>query len=291
MSDPNANDDYVPEMSFVDEGESGNTPQNQFTAYEPDVEIVDPSELEEQDRQDFDEIKNALKQTQEELKTLKGGQVQGSQDPNQANVIAQAIKEAIAANKQQPQKERKTPGQLAEEINSEFYDKGPYETMLKFQRETMGPVLDQATGQILALQRQLLEVDPKRSSTYQRYREEIDREVMNLTPEQRFYDSGAYQKAHDRVISRHQEEVMGDKLQEMLKEELKKMGITPNQAESATSSPPQKRTSFNETVQNPGRPGGKKRKVALTPQEKQFAFARGLTEAQYADWKSRNNMS
>jgi Asp-tRNA(Asn)/Glu-tRNA(Gln) amidotransferase A subunit family amidase len=295
MSD--RNDEYVPEMHFVDEGDEsggdGAEPDGSFTAYQPDIEIIDPSELEEADRRDFDEIKEALKATQEELKSLKGGYTnQPASDPNQANAIAQAIKEAVSQNQQQPEKARRTPQQLAEEINSEFYDKGPYETMMKFQRETMGPVLDQATGQILSLQKRILELDPNRSKTYKKYREEIDREVQRMTPEQRFYDSEAYIKAHDRVMGGHQEEVMEDRLQEMLRKELEKMGVTPGGTAGGQKPKPQQRTSFSETVQNPGsaKAVGNKKKVALTPQEKQFAYARGMTMEQYADWKSRHNM-
>jgi hypothetical protein len=283
-----SNEEYVPEMTFVDNGTNEES-DGGFTSYDPNIEIIDPSELEEADRKDFDEIKEALKQTQEELKAIKGTPPAQVSDPSQANAIAQAIKDAMAENRGQPAGNRKTPQQLAEEINSEFYDKGPYETLMKFQRETMGPVLDQATGQILSLQKRVLELDPGRSKTYKKYREEIDREVQKMTPEQRFYDSEAYVKAHDRVMASHQEEVMEDRLQEMLRKELEKMGIAPGGTPQPPKQP-QQRTSFSETVQNPGKPVKEKRKVALTPQEKQFAFARGLSPEQYADWKSRHNM-
>jgi hypothetical protein len=173
------------------------------------------------------------------------------------------------------------PGETEEEyqarFNKELYD-NPYKTIMEFQMKKLAPEVQRIMVANLQTSKKLLLLDAERGATAKEYQAEIDQEIAKLPPAEALYDADVYAKVHDRVISRHINEIIARKVEEAVKG---KGAATP--ARPANAPAP-----FNERGSAPAGRGTAPRTVVLTPAEAQYADIKGLKREDYAAYLLRH---
>jgi len=236
-----------------------------------------PKEEEEEVPEEFKDLdKKAL------MEKLEAERAALEETKKQVNEVA-ALKEGLASlgenlkkpnvsiQPQQVQSVRKSEDEYREEFNEKFVE-DPYSAMVKFQAEKLAPEIQRLMMSNLQISRKFLQFDPDRKETYAKYHDEIEQEVSKVAPRERLEDTEVYQKAHDRVMARHINDIVQLKVQEVLKqqeEEAKKKT-------SSTSSP----TYVEHTMNTP--PTKKEKYIVLTQEEKNRANLLGIPLTEYA---------
>jgi hypothetical protein len=143
----------------------------------------------------------------------------------------------------------------------------------------MQPLVAQMVNSNLAHSKRFLQVDPGKSSTWQRYGAEIEEEVQGMSYQEKAFDPDIYSKAHDRVIARHMDEILEQKLEERLAQQQ-----APATAASEKPTPTSEASTYRPA-------GGKSTPVKrLTRQEAAAADAKGIPHKQYYDYLVRKGM-
>jgi len=91
--------------------------------------------------------------------------------------------------------------------------------IIKMQNYAMGPLMEKQVQTNLMVSKRFIESDPNKKDTYFRYQEQIENEVQNMPPNEKYSNSDIYTLAHDRVVARN----IGDyknHLKDSIKEEI-----------------------------------------------------------------------
>jgi hypothetical protein len=248
-------------------------PNYQFTEDEgEDFELVFGEE-EEPEGPDPDELQSELEQTKAQLEEQKkrmeeieairegfeqvGGKVedlQRSQQPTQP---------------QQPQFDYE---KFKQEIDDGFME-SPSSALDKYFQMKMQPEVQRLMSNNMANSRRFLGVDDQRKDTYKQWQSEIEAEVQQMPPQSKLYDPDVYQKAHDRVMSRHLNEIVDMRVKQALEQQEKKGG------EEGSGGP------YSETSERrPTTPQKKTKKIVPTQEERTLMEKwrlRGIPEEQF----------
>ena len=258
----------------------------QFDAAEADddqirvlVEGIDEIPVEEpKDKRTKEEINAELTATKKALEDERNRTLEGSALAN----LVQEVKDLKRAPAQGAPAH--APGESEEEyqarFNKELYD-NPYKTIMEFQLKKLAPEVQRIMVANLQTSKKLLLLDSERGATAKEYQAEIDQEVAKLPPGDALYDSDVYAKVHDRVISRHINEIIARKVEEAVKG--KGAGGNGSVVKPAAGQP-----SFNERGTAPGGRVAPGRTVVLTPAEAKTADLKGLKREDYAAYLLRH---
>ena len=166
---------------------------------------------------------------------------------------------------------------LTAELKEKIYE-DPKAAIDTYVQKKLGPEIGRLFQTNLHWSRRDVERDPDTSDTFKKYRQEIEAEVQTVDLTSRISDPEVYRKAHDRVVSRHFNELVDIKVKEAV-EKLKTPSTPP------ASSPP-----FAETkVSRP--PGAPPQRVVRLSRDdwKQLEGMRrkglGMSEKQFYEWK------
>jgi hypothetical protein len=281
---------------FADYDESSPPPKegptnlNFETPSEEDFDIiVAENEPPEEDSNIPDEYKglekidliNQVKQTQEQMKQIQEqyNQMQQMQQ-NFSNVNDQidAIKQQ--QQYQQPQQQpQMSEEDFKEKFNEKFAD-DPYSATNEFFTKKLAPQVQNVLMNNMYYSRQFLENDETRKDTYNQYKSEIEQEVQRMDPKTKATNPQLYQEVHDRVVSRHLNEIVQQKVQEALKESQPDTNNT-SQTQGPYSEPGVRRV-----------PPKQKKQISvyLTDAEKKHADNIGMSHKEYAKFKYRNKL-
>ena len=146
----------------------------------------------------------------------------------------------------------------------------------------MAPMYNQGIQSNLYHGRRYVELDPEKKPFLDKYRQEVEQEVMNTPPQVLFNDPTAYEKAYSTVMGRHQEEVINSKLDVLVNEKVEKLMAEKLKAVK----PDKKRISFTESG---GVPAAEKSKTKgrLTPKEHEMAKQMNISKSEFYHWKQR----
>jgi hypothetical protein len=184
---------------------------------------------------------------------------------------------------QQPQQVQQSlqrqPGESEEEFhkrfNDAFYD-DPFKMMNEYSMRKIAPELQRLAQTVEAQAKRTIRTDSQRKETYEKYKDEIDVEYSQTPQYERFTDPDAYQKAHDRVVARHINEI----IDERVKARLESGGEKPK---------PKQAPSYSEAGYTPvPKTASKPRQVRLTTGEQRWAVNSGLTLKKAAEILQRN---
>lgn len=142
----------------------------------------------------------------------------------QANAVT-AMKDGISAlgDKLGPQQKAEAaragitqaPGEseeaFAARINEKLYD-DPYKNLTDFTNRKMQPLVAQMINNNVVAGRRWLELDPEKSANFKRYRAEVDAEMEAIPPMEKLQDPMVYEKAYQRVIARHVDDIVEERV-------------------------------------------------------------------------------
>lgn len=248
---------------------------------EVDVEVV-PEETEPSSDKEREKLEESIRETQERLKNL-----EGPKTDDVSTVVAQAVDrltEKLSSPQSPPlQPQQRQPQETEEEfkakLDKKFYEEGFYDTMTEFSQKKLAPLFNQVIQNNLYFGKRFLEQDDKTREFYKKYQAEIDQEVLSMTPDKLYNDPSSYERAYSIVAGRHQEEILQDKLQVLVEQEVQKRmaALGPTKAGPA-------RIPFSESGLTP-KPSKEKEKVQITEQERKRATSLGIRPEDYAQWK------
>ncbi len=177
---------------------------------------------------------------------------------------------------------QETEEAFAKRINETGYDEGIYKAISEVQDRKNAPIYNQGIQSNLYHGRRYIELDPEKKPYLDKYRQEVEQEVMSTPPQVLFNDPTAYEKAYSTVMGRHQEEVMNSKLDELVNEKVEK--IMTEKLKNVKGD--KKRISFTESG---GVPAAEKGKTIgrLTPQEAASAKAMNISNQEFYHYKQR----
>jgi len=172
---------------------------------------------------------------------------------------------------------------FAKRINETGYDEGIYKAISEVQDRKNAPIYNQGIQSNLYHGRRYVELDPEKKPFLDKYRQEVEQEVMQTPPQVLFNDPTAYEKAYSTVMGRHQEEVVNAKLDELVNEKVEKIMAEKLKNVKGDKT---KRISFTESG---GVPAAEKAKTIgrLTPKEAQMARQMNISNQEFYQWKQR----
>ena len=119
-----------------------------------------------------------------------------------------------------------------------------------------------------------IKFDPERKETFEKYRDEIEKEYKAMPNYERFNDPEAFTKAHDRVVARHLNEIIDARVRDALE-------AGEQQRQSAQAPANRGTGGFNETGSSYGASASAQasgpKKVRLSTAEARWAETKGLT--------------
>lgn len=146
------------------------------------------------------------------------------------------------------------PGESEEDFNKRIEEMAfsggkTAEAMAEVSRKTILPILNQVLPGVADMAKELLSLKPETADLYKKYKDSIEEEIMTLPPEQRLLP-GAPKWAFDRVVARHKDDVISERVSSRLeeevtkrvKEELAKRGIADEDDEEGGKARVEKRT-------------------------------------------------
>ena len=281
---PNEEEKETVEFEIDEDNKQPDIPiEHDWSVQQDDLEIeIGPEEAEP-----TDEMKALVDQLAESNAKLE--QVKTSSASDAATKAVSDVVDKLAA-KLSPTQQKPAVAQLPQEteeafakrINETGYDEGIYKAISEVQDRKNAPIYNQGIQANLYHGRRYIELDPEKKPFLDKYRQEVEQEVMNTTPQVLFNDPTAYEKAYSTVMGRHQEEVINSKLDELVNEKVEKI-----MAEKLkTVKPDKKRISFTESG---GVPAAESKKTVgrLTPQEAATAKAMNISNQEFYHYKQR----
>lgn len=164
-------------------------------------------------------------------------------------------------------------------FNEEFYN-DPYQFMQDFAVKKLAPEFQRLAQRQEVLMKREISRDPERRETFEKYRKEIEQEFEAIPAYERYSDPQAFERAHDRVVARHLNEIIEARVREALE--------ATKDVEPAKASEASRSSNFNEHggVGGPGVPKARPQ-IRLTTKEAQWAKIRGLTPTKAHEVLSR----
>lgn len=258
-----------------DDGGAGDPPEMTFEGGDEDeVEIVvsdnptpeeGPEEYRGLDRQALIEQMAALRSQQEEL-SRRG-------DSTAALAASfQGLQDALLNQNKAPTRDPYldgAPGKSYEELQKElaekFYD-DPTKAVDTLVQHKMAPLMRTLLTNNVNMSKRLMMMEPENKTFYEKYREEVDQELVKIPPDARLNDGEVYTKALQVVQSRHIDDIVAIKVAEAMKTMAGGMATAPTYTEPGggrtPASPPA---------------GVKKRVVHLSTAEAEYARVNAMS--------------
>jgi len=117
------------------------------------------------------------------------------------------------------QQQTPLPAYDPDKLEADLKDKlleSPTKALDNYIQQKLGPEIGRIYQHNINTSRRFLEYDEKRKATFGRYQGEIEKEVQSLPLNEKAYDEDVYQKAHDRVVARHMDEIINLKVEEAI---------------------------------------------------------------------------
>jgi hypothetical protein len=130
----------------------------------------------------------------------------------------QQVQKAIE-RQPQPAPSQPAPGEdwnaFMTRINTQFFEK-PAETIQEVLTRYDNLKSSQQVNQSMVVAKRFLALDPEAKPIYDKYRDEVDREMSTIDPQVKLSDPTFYRDAIDRVKSRHLDDLIAEKVAEAL---------------------------------------------------------------------------
>jgi hypothetical protein len=194
--------------------------------------------------------------------------------------LGEKLSQPVQPQTQQP------PQRTREEIQKEFNEKwsanileDPFSAIEELNQMRDQAMVTQRLNEKEKLSRRMLQLDPEKRETAGRYMSEIDLEVSNMNPYEKLNMDDPYSSAHDRVLARHINDVMDEKVAKIVEEKLKERGAAAVPT-TPTGSP------SNTPPAGPTRP-----QVRVSAADKEWAMERAAVQGFFdprtgaPDWK------
>lgn len=180
----------------------------------------EPPELAGKTKQD---LFGQLKSLQEELNSAKA-----ANDPVRA--LGTSLQEALRSREppvqQVPQAPMESPEQRRSRLNALWLE-DPVKASEEMAKEQLRPLVDMMLSSTTALSKDLALSDPGQKTIYDRYTDEVEREVSVMNPVEKAQNPRVYQAAIQRVRARHTDDLVSTMVEEAVQKKLKELGIDP----------------------------------------------------------------
>lgn len=195
----------------------------------------------------------------------------------------QGLGKNMAPQRSQPQPVQQ-PGEsdadFRKRFNEHLYD-DPAALMDEWQMRKLSPLVSQIITNNMAMGRRFLQLDPEKAPNYKTYREEIENEVNQMAPQEKLQNPDFYDKAYERVMARHIDDIVTQRVQAALKEQLEKQ-----EERTRTATPSQSHTEH--TTYRKKAPTKEYR--VLTAAERAAAKSAGVDEDTYWNYLKRQGL-
>ncbi len=272
-------------MADVDEKQ----PQINFEELDPseDYKIIvegrDPEADEPEAPVEADEYKGLTReQIIAKIEVERADKARLSAAADTASAIKAGLEQLASRGREAPSAVSSTPQPLdetalANELKEKIYE-DPKAAIDTYVQKKLGPEIGRLFQTNMHWSRRDVERDPDTAETFKKYKVEIEDEVQRVPLGERISDPEVYKKAHDRVVSRHFNEIVDLKVKEAVEK------MKPSSAPPAGSPP------FAETkVNRPPNPPGQKVVRLSRDDWKQLEGMRrkglGMSEKQFYEWK------
>lgn len=125
-----------------------------------------------------------------------------------------------------PQQPQETPEQRRERLNKLWLE-DPVRAAEVMSMEQQRPIVDMMISNQTALSKDLAVADPEQKRVYDRWSEEVEREVQAMSPIEKAQNPRVYQTAIARVRSRHTDDIVQDLVEAAVAKKLSEMGLSP----------------------------------------------------------------
>jgi len=175
-----------------------------------------------------------LKSLQDEL-----AQSKAANDPVRA--LGTSLQEALKAREPYPQQQQAPQNQETAEARkarlNNLWLEDPVRAAEEMNREQLRPIVDMMLSSTTALSKDLALSDPGQKGVYERYTDEVEREVAGMNPIEKAQNPRVYQAAIQRVRARHTDDLVATMVEEAVQKRLQELGIDPKGARPAVYSP------------------------------------------------------
>ena len=282
--------DLLELFGFVLAEEQGGASLQFEEAEDEEPEIVITDRLEEEPDEDENLPEGYRGYSKEDLVKIL---TEREQQYSQQDTTAAALERSIASlgeklgngggSRDQSQSQPQAPSQeeiakWKEEFNTKFYD-NPADHLEQFLVQKLAPEFQRLAKAQEQIGMKELERDPSRADTYRKYKDEVEKELERMSPQERYANPQAITEAHDRVVARHLNEVMDEQVQKAVEKAMAEYG----------QQKPQPKPPHSEVGGTPSVGAAPKRKqVRLTPREARWADNKGLSHIKAAEVLERN---
>ena len=165
-----------------------------------------------------------LKSLQEELTASKA-----ANDPVRA--LGTSLQEALRSREppvqMAPQAPQESPEQRRSRLNALWLE-DPIKASEEMAKEQLRPLVDMMLSSTTALSKDLALTDPGQKTIYDRYTDEVEREVSIMNPVEKAQNPRVYQAAIQRVRARHTDDLVSTMVEEAVQKRLRELGIDTN---------------------------------------------------------------
>lgn len=165
-----------------------------------------------------------LKSLQEELTASKA-----ANDPVRA--LGTSLQEALRSREppvqMAPQVPQESPEQRRSRLNALWLE-DPIKASEEMAKEQLRPLVDMMLSSTTALSKDLALTDPGQKTIYDRYTDEVEREVSIMNPVEKAQNPRVYQAAIQRVRARHTDDLVSTMVEEAVQKRLRELGIDTN---------------------------------------------------------------
>lgn len=181
-----------------------------------------------------------------QLKTLQAQLDEAKQANDPVKALGSSLQEVLKKQQAQfsppyqpqyqPQTPVETPEQRRNRLNALWLE-DPVKASEEMAREQMRPIVDMMLSNQTALSKDLALSDPGQKTVYDRWSEEVEREVNGMNPIEKAQNPRVYQTAISRVRARHTDDVVQDLVQQAVEQKLKELGIDTKSVAPGVSKP------------------------------------------------------
>ena len=186
----------------------------------------EPPELSGKTKED---LFGQLKTLQEELNAAKA-----ANDPVRA--LGTSLQEALRSREPQyvPQPQAMAPQESPEQRRTRLnalWLEDPVKASEEMAKEQLRPLVDMMLSSTTALSKDLALSDPGQKTIYDRYTDEVEREVSSMNPVEKAQNPRVYQAAIQRVRARHTDDLVSNMVEEAVQKRLRELGIDPTKGQ------------------------------------------------------------
>lgn len=189
------------------------------TEDEFDVVVLKDGEEPEKEEPEVKENQSGKMITDEELEELRR---KGDSAAAIQSGISQLGEQLRVPAPQQAPQSFQMPTITAEEFEKDFFNPGKsLEVLDRALQQKVLPIMIQQQQEIALTRKRLLAAESETKETFSKYSKEIEAEHASM-PQQEKLQADCWDKAYQRVIARHQSDIISDKVNERVKDEVAK---------------------------------------------------------------------